>query len=424
MKTVKVFKFGGASVKDVEAIRNVGSILELYPNDKIIVVVSAMGKTTNLLEQLVADFWNNENGKFEILEQFKTFHHSIINDLSLTSQSFLDRVEGLFSEILNKISEKPSDNFHFEYDQIVSYGELLSTMIITEYINENGTSKSARWVDAREIIRTDNVYQEARVNWDKTQSLYDEKLSGALSTEEEIVVTQGFIGRTAEGMTTTLGREGSDFTASIFAYISNAVDVTIWKDVPGMLNADPKYFEGTVLLSKISFTEAVELAYYGASVIHPKTIQPLKKKEIPLYIKSFKNPTQPGTVIQSSTAYDADVPSYIFKEDQVWISVTPKDFSFVVEDQLTEIFSILAKQQIRINLMQNSAVSFSFLIDNKYGLKTLVDRLGEDYLVNYTEGAELLTVRHYDETTIKRLSKNKSILLIQKTDETARVILK
>ena len=421
MKTLKVFKFGGASVKDGEAIKNVSKILELYQSENILVVVSAMGKTTNLLEDLIKAYWAKSNDKYNHLNKFSAFNLEIITFLNLQDPKFEKSISKLNAQLKSKIEETPSDNFHFEYDQIVSFGELYSTTIIAAYLNQiNGNTI---WLDTREVIRTNNSYREARVNWEKTQTQFDEKVIPFFKNEPKIVVTQGFIGRTDEGMTTTLGREGSDFTASIYAHIGNAVNVTIWKDVPGMLNADPKYFSGTVLLSKISFTEAVELAYYGASVIHPKTIQPLKNKEIPLFIKSFINPKEAGTVIQSSTKYDTDMPSYIFKEDQILISITPKDFSFVVEDQLTEIFSVLSKEKVRINLMQNSAISFSFLIDNKYDLVHLVKVLKNQYIVKYNEGLELLTIRHFNEDTIARLTEGKVIILTQKTRETARIIL-
>jgi len=422
MENLKVFKFGGASVKDANAIRNVANILELYAGDDILVIVSAMGKTTNLLESLIDAYWENREDKSNIFESFKSFHTSIIKDLKLGSDTFNTRIQDLYKSLWGKVSEQRSDNYHFEYDQIVSFGELFSTTIIAEYLNNLNNCTS--WFDAREVIKTNDTFQEAKIDWDNTQIQYNEKLKLKFGSGKRVVVTQGFIGQTSGGRTTTLGREGSDFTASIFAYVGNASGVTIWKDVPGMLNADPKYFSGTVLLNKISFTEAIELAYYGASVIHPKTIQPLKRKEIPLFIKSFLNPAEQGTVIQSSTIYDEDVPSYIFKENQILISVTPKDFSFVIEDQLTEIFALLAEQKVRINLMQNSAVSFSFLIDNKYRLNDLINRLKEDYLVSHDENLELLTIRHYQDETIQRLSENKDIILIQKTAETARVILK
>lgn len=419
MSKLKVFKFGGASVKDAKSVINVSGILDLYKKSEIIVVVSAMGKITNLMEELVDAYWNNDiEGVNNLFNNYKNFHLKIINELKINSTDFNNEINSLFSTLENKLAQIKSDNFHFEYDQIVCYGELCSTLIIAHYLV--GESADAVWVDARKIIRTNNTYREAKVDWVKTQESYDILLS---KSSERITVTQGFIGSTNEGMTTTLGREGSDFTAAIFAYISNAEDVTIWKDVPGMLNADPRHFNGTVLLSKISFTEAVELAYFGASVIHPKTIQPLKKKEIPLYIKSFINPKENGTIIQSSTKYDADVPSYIFKNKQILISLTPKDFSFVVEDQLTEIFAILSSQFVRINLMQNSAVSFSFLIDDKYRLNELISAFEESYIIKYNEDLELLTIRHFDDAIIERLTENRTILLSQKTTHTARLIL-
>ena len=335
-----------------------------------------MGKTTNLLEKIAKSFWNKSNNLLSELEQFFVFHNVIIKDLKISNELFIAEIEDVYRALEKRVNQSPSNNFHFEYDQIVSYGELLSTKIVAAYLKEQGLN--AMWLDARKVIKTDNSYQEGRVKWEKTKKAYEQEVKPLLGSQT-FFISQGFIGQTDEGMTTTLGREGSDFTASIYAYVSNAENVTIWKDVPGMLNADPKYFSGTVLLKKISFTEAVELAYYGASVIHPKTIQPLKNNDIPLYIKSFLNPDNEGTVIQSSTEYDAEVPSYIFKENQVLISVTPKDFSFVVEDQLTAIFSLLTKQHVRINLMQNSAVSFSFLIDNKYKLSQLVKNLSKEF---------------------------------------------
>ncbi len=420
-QAVEVFKFGGASVKDAESIKNIREIIENHAYGSTIVVVSAMGKTTNQLEKIVDSFWNkSENLSFEF-KALSNFHKKIIGDLEISDKTFINEIDQLFISLKNRLSKSPTDNYSFDYDQIVSYGEILSTKIINAYLSQEGINSS--WLDARKIIRTNHSYQEGRIMWEETAHKYEQEIPKLLN-DYKILITQGFIGQTDEGMTTTLGREGSDFTASIFAYVSHAKNVTIWKDVPGMLNADPKYFNGTVLLKKISFTEAVELAYYGASVIHPKTIQPLKNKDIPLYIKSFLNPDSAGTVIQSSTKYDASVPSYIFKENQILISVTPKDFSFVVEDQLTDIFSLLAKQQIRINLMQNSAVSFSFLIDNKYKLNQLIKNLGKDFHVKYNENLQLLTIRHFDEQTIDRLTSNKTIILTQKTRETARIILK
>ena len=418
---VRVFKFGGASVKDAESIINVKEVLLANVGGPIIVVISAMGKMTNLLEKIVQAYWNKSSDIIEEVDRFKSYHNAIIEELNIENDSFTQDIESIYHSLNSKLQKKPSRNIHFEYDQIVSFGELLSTKIVAAYLIAQNVD--ALWVDAKTIVKTDHSYQEGRVNWEDTKSAYNTVLKPKLAAHS-FFVTQGFVGQTDEGMTTTLGREGSDFTASIYAFVSGAESVTIWKDVPGMLNADPKYFSGTVLLKKISFTEAVELAYYGASVIHPKTIQPLKNSDIPLYIKSFINPSNEGTVIQSSKKYDASVPSYIFKDNQVLISVTPKDFSFVVEDQLTDIFALLTKQQIRINLMQNSAVSFSFLIDNKYKLNQLLKNLGKAFNVQYNEGLKLLTIRHFDETTIERLTAGKTVLLTQKTLETARIILK
>lgn len=418
---VKIFKFGGASVKDAEAIRNVKNILLEYGSGPVIVVISAMGKTTNLLERIAEAYWQSDAILETIVNELKDFHTKVVNELELNDTAFKTEFQAIFELLDRKLSSLPSSNSHFEYDQIVSFGELLSTKIVAAYLIKNNCS--AYWLDARKVVKTDHTYQEGRVKWNDTQSAYD-KVVSPLYASFDFFITQGFIGQTDEGMTTTLGREGSDFTASIYAFVSKAESVTIWKDVPGMLNADPRYFSGTVLLKKISFTEAVELAYYGASVIHPKTIQPLKNSDIPLYIKSFIHPENEGTVIQSSTKYDAAVPSYIFKENQILISLTPKDFSFIVEDQLTEIFALLSNQKIRLNLMQNSAVSFSFLIDSKYNLDQLLDNLGRNYKVKYNENLSLLTIRHFDDKIIERLTANKTILLTQKTRETARIILK
>lgn len=417
----KVFKFGGASVKDAASIANVKTILQNHGSAPTVVVISAMGKTTNQLEEIVAAYWEKKSTLNDELAVFFDFHNQIIKNLEIVSEAFLDDIAALYKGLESRVKQTTSGNYHFEYDQIVSFGEILSTKIVTAYLLQEGVN--AFWLDARKVVKTDHTYQEGKVKWEETKTAYQQEVAPLLD-KHSFFITQGFIGQTNEGMTTTLGREGSDFTASIFAYIAKADSVTIWKDVPGMLNADPKYFSGTVLLKKISFTEAVELAYYGASVIHPKTIQPLKNNDIPLYIKSFLNPSNEGTVIQTSTKYDAAVPSYIFKENQILISVTPKDFSFVVEDQLTAIFALLTKQKIRINLMQNSAVSFSFLIDDKYKLDQLINNLSQEFKVKYNEGLKLLTIRHFDDAIIDRLTDSKTIILTQKTRDTARIILK
>ncbi|MGV6861875.1 MAG: aspartate kinase [Putridiphycobacter sp.] len=413
---MKVFKFGGASVKNADAIKNVAQILSDNGQDKLIVVVSAMGKTTNLLEKIAEAYFKNESLQ-ALMREFTAYHNTIIEDLELNPHD----INSVFQQLSYKLSIPKSDNFHFEYDQIVSFGELLSTTILNSYLQQNNFD--SKWLDARSIIKTDTKWREGKVNWDMTANKQNEILEPIIQ-DHQIIITQGFIGSTLTNHTTTLGREGSDFTAAIFAYITNAESVTIWKDVPGMLNADPKFFDGTVLLEQISFKEAIELAYYGASVIHPKTIQPLKNKDIPLFIRSFINPTKKGTTIQSSMAYDANVASYIFKPNQALISLTPKDFSFIIEDNLKDIFSILSEDNIRVNLMQNSAVSFSFLIDNKHDLNEIVNQFNSDYIVKYNDNVEMLTIRHFKEDTIERLTANKTILLEQKTRQTARLVLK
>jgi len=414
---MKVFKFGGASVKDAESIRNVAKILMDYKDDDLIVVVSAMGKTTNLLEKLIDAYYKNEETQSFIFE-FESYHTGVISSLNLKKT---DKFNTIFNALRAKIDSPQSDNYHFEYDQIIGFGEMLSTLILSEYLIQ--TSIKSSWIDAKTVIKTNSKWREAKVNWAVTEQNYNDHLL-PMFNDFNIIVTQGFIAGTEDNLTTSLGREGSDFSAAILAYVGNTESVTIWKDVPGMLNADPRIFNGTVLLKQISFKEAIELAYFGASVIHPKTIQPLKNKEIPLFIKSFIKPHDKGTIIQSSMAYDSEVASYIFKPDQVLLSLMPKDFSFVVEDNLKDIFAILANLNIRVNLMQNSAVSFSFLMDNKYDLDQLLSQLNQDYLVKYNKNVELLTIRHYHEDTIERLTQGKTIILEQKTRQMVRLILK
>lgn len=421
---MKVFKFGGASVKDADAVKNVAQILSLYEKEKLMVVVSAMGKTTNKLEEVVEALKiNDKKNFFHLLSDLKDFHNHILGELfSQKHFTIYNTIEATFEKLEQKFNDGFSDNFSFEYDQIVSLGELLSSQILSAFLRERGLKVS--WLDARKIIRTDNNYQEGNVDWKKTEELVQSKVIGEFETND-ILLTQGFIGHTPEGFTTTLGREGSDYTAGILAYCSNAESVTIWKDVPGMLNADPKYFDETIKLDEISFKEAIELAYYGATVIHPKTIKPLQNKEIPLYVKSFIHPEKEGTVIQSSTKNDHLVPSYIFKVNQILISLTPRDFSFIVEENLSEIFRLLALTNAKINIMQNSAVSFHFLLDEKKtDVNALLKLFDEKYILKYNQGLELVTIRHYNDETIEKVIAGKEIMLEQKTRQTARIVMK
>lgn len=419
---MQVFKFGGASVKDAEAVKNVAEVLKQFPNQKLCVVISAMGKMTNALEKLAnAFFYNSENAN-DILEEIKQFHFSICSQLfSENTHPIYNELENTFVELHWAIEDEPTHSYDFEYDQIISMGETISTKIISAYLNEIGILN--KWVDARGLIQTDNTYREGKVDFELTEVLVTSQIMPILKTID-IVVTQGFIGGTSENFTTTLGREGSDYTASIIAYCLNAESVTIWKDVPGMLNADPKYFEDTKKLEQISFKEAIELSYYGASVIHPKTIKPLQNKNIPLYVKSFLDPTGSGTEIQANTNKDELIPSFIIKQKQLLISITPKDFSFIAEENLAVLFNILFLEQIKINLMQNSALSFSILVDeNQEQLTRLLSHLANDYIVKYNDNLSLVTIRHYDDATIALVTKDKESILTQKTRQTIRLVL-
>jgi aspartate kinase len=420
---VKVFKFGGASVKDAQAIKNVASIISTF-NEKIVVVISAMGKTTNALEKVVDAHFHKNGNALGFLDEVKKFHYDIIEELFPNkTHSIYNDLHNTFLEVEWILEEEPSEKYDFLYDQIVCIGELLSTKIVSAYLNMVGEKN--KWQDVRDFLQTDNTYRFARINWELTEKLGKQILLPLLNQyPKQIIITQGFIGSTSENFTTTLGREGSDFTASIIAFIINAKSVTIWKDVPGVMNADPKKFNDAVLLSNISYREAIELTFFGASVIHPRTLKPLQNKNIPLYVKSFVNPNAEGTVINKNTSTDSIIPSFIFRENQVLVSISAKDYSFIVEDNLSEIFGALAMHGIKINIMQNSAMNFSFASDfNEYKLKSLIKELENKYELKYNSGLELLTIRHFNQDTIEKLTINKQIYLQQKTRATARFLM-
>lgn len=418
-----VFKFGGASVKNAESVRNVGSIIGRVQNSNLLVIVSAMNKTTNELEEAHSFYEENDKEKFlSKLNSIKEFHLNIIRSLfDNLNQKILEEFEFLFSNIEAKIDLPKSNLKSQNYDSIVSLGEILSTFIIDQYLKSQHIN--SRWIDARDFIKTDDKFQEANVDWIETSK----KISPLIHSEKEnqILISQGFIASSLSGHTVTLGREGSDFSAAIFAYCLNATSVTIWKDVPGMLNADPKYFKDTLLLEKISFREAIELSYYGASVIHPKTIKPLQNKKIPLYVKSFLDIESKGTTIQESSINDSRIPSYIFKFNQILFTISPVDFSFLIEENLSDIFLRLSSINAKINLMQNSALSFSILLDSdKVDPERLREVFKNKYIVKYNEGLELITIRHYDDFTINDVTKNKQIIVQQRTRSTARFVVK
>ena len=415
---MKVFKFGGASVNSASAVRNMADIVRSHlDNQTLVVVVSAMGKTTNMLEQLVPGV-NPADQHPALLQKVKDYHHTILHDLFPSPQHPVYNAVGqLFSQLQQQSSLPPTD-YNLDYSQTVCYGELISTTIISHYLESIGLHN--QWIDIRTLIHTDNQYREGNVDFTATQRNVD---SSQLRSQP-LVVTQGFIAGSADGHTSTLGREGSDYSASILSYCLNAESMTIWKDVPGFLNADPKYFPDTVKIEQIPYNEAIELAYYGASVIHPKTVKPIQNKNIQLHIKSFLNPLSPGSVIGPFPTIHPLTPLYIFKKNQTLLSVLPKDFSFIAEDNLQTIFAVLAKLNIRVNLMQNTALSFSLCIDdNPMLLNQLRDNLQEQFLLRYNQGLQLITIRYYTQDIIDRIVADRTILLQQRTRTTTQLII-
>ena len=421
---IHVFKFGGASVKDAKAVLNVVELIQKHDQSNLVVVVSAMGKTTNKLEDIFNSFIKKDKEAYlKSTKELKTFHTNIIQDLF--EGDSLEQINEIINALFHKISSfyehHENENQSYLYDQLIPYGEMLSSKIIQHCLEKSGVKSS--WLDARKCIKTDSNYQNANVDWNLTEKEINERLNQLYSIGR-VVVSQGFVGSNSNEDSTTLGREGSDYSAGIFAYASDAKEVIIWKDVPGMLNADPKYFEDTIKLEQISFKEAIELSYYGASVIHPKTIKPLQNKNIPLYVKSFIHPEQKGTIIQKRTENDDAIPSFIFKKNQVLFSIMPKDFSFLIEENLSDIFLKLSRINAHINIMQNSALSFSFLMDDKMEIVSQVKAaLESSFIVKYNTDLELVTIRHYDQQTIDFVTNGKEILLEQKTRSTARFVM-
>ena len=411
---IKVFKFGGASIKDVQGIKNVGEILQKYDADSLVIIFSAIGKVTNMLEEVVESYVSQNEKSVLALRKVKDFHSAILNDLFTETHSIYDVVNNLFVEIEWVLEEEPNQDYAYDYDQIVSIGEFLSTQIMSAYLQQIGFENS--WQDARNLIRTDNTYRNAKIDWEITPYLI------STSIKEKHTITQGFIGCTSENFTTTLGREGSDFTAAILAYCLDAKEVVIWKDVPGMMNADPKYFEQAQLLNQVSFDEAIELAFFGAKVMHPKTIQPLKKKSIPLLIKSFLHPSNEGTVIKEGVS-NANIPSFIVKENQILISISEVNLAFIVENHMSQIFSILAKNRVGVNLMQNSAISFSICVDNdKHKIPQLIEDLKVFFEVLCDEELSLFTLRHYTKQSVEQFLKDKNVVLEQRSSNTLQLI--
>ena len=416
---MKIFKFGGASVKDADGVRNILSVLKHTGFDNTLIVVSAMGKTTNALENVVHSYFENKEQFPKKLEAVRSYHHQIIAGLFSDEKALVtEKIDSLFDGALGFLFDNTVDNYSLVYDQVVSIGELVSSIIISYYMRHEDIENT--WLDARKCVKTDTYYRDANLDWEKTKTEILTMVKG-----NSTLISQGFIGSAPNGMTTTLGREGSDYSAAIFAYAIVADSVTIWKDVPGVLNGDPREFEDTVLLNQISYREAIELAFYGASVIHPKTLQPLQRKEIPLYVKSFENPENTGTVVSKGKILEPYVPCYIVKKNQTLLKLSSKDFSFIVEDNISEIFALLHQYKMRVEMIQNSAISFSICIFNKYSkLESLVNALNAKFNVKVTDQVALYTIRHFDKPAINFI-KNKvgSILLEQRTTDTAQFVV-
>ena len=416
---MRIFKFGGASVKDADGIKNVLDVLQKVGYDDVLLVVSAMGKTTNAMEIVIKNYFEKSNGLQSAIQDVKKYHNQILLDLfDNEDDDVFFTVNSYFADLEYFLRSNKSPNYNFVYDQVVSYGELISTTIISHYFNFRGIKNN--WLDVRDFIKTDATYRDAEVNWEATQKNISKNVK-----KKALNITQGFIGSDENGFTTTLGREGSDYTAAIFAYCLNAESVTIWKDVPGVMNADPRYFENAILLNQISYKEAIELAFYGATVIHPKTLQPLQKKEIPLYVKSFLNPQLPGTSVSKGADLDPKTPCFILKKDQLLISLSSIDFSFIMEENISEIFALLHQFKIKVSLIQNTAISFSVCIEDKFGnfneLKTI---LSKKFKVSYNENVSLFTIRHFTKEAAEMVEKDKTVLLKQISRETMQVVTK
>lgn len=416
---MRIFKFGGASVKDAAGVRNMAKVLQTTGYKDTLVIVSAMGKTTNALENIVDLHFSGSSELISGLINLEQFHQEIISDLMDDQAEPLKvKLKALVEEMKTFLSNTKSPNYSFVYDQTVSFGELISTTIIAHYLNHIGLE--TQWLDARTCVKTDDYYRDANLDWQATST----QINAAVSPGK-LILSQGFIGSDSNNFTTTLGREGSDYSAAIFAYVLGATSVTIWKDVPGVLNGDPRHFHDTLLLNQISYREAIELAFYGASVIHPKTLQPLQRKEIPLYVKSFIKPEGKGTAVSKGKTLDPHVPCYILKQNQVLLKLSSLDFSFIVEKNISEIFDLLSNCQMRVELIQNSAISFSVVVNNKYNrLEELLQALRSKFKVEVTEGVNLFTIRHFDQVSKEKVrAQADKILLEQRTKETLQVVM-
>ncbi len=420
---MKVFKFGGASVNSVDRIKSVGDILRQYSGETLLVVISAMGKTTNALEKCVQAFYENrKEDALQLFEQVKQQHLTTANYLLVTHSLACEKqLKDFFTEVEWMLHDKPVREYDYYYDQVVCVGELLSTAIVSHYLNETGISN--KWMDVRDIIRTDDNFRDATIDWDYTSSKVLSSVVPALQNSA-IVLTQGFIGATDENESTTLGREGSDYTAAVFANMLEAESQTIWKDVESVMNADPKQFPDAQPIHELNYNEIIEMAYYGAQVIHPKTIKPLENKGIPLYVKCFLDPSLPGTAIHAQKLKHLP-PIIVLKENQVMLEMNSKDFSFVGEHHVGHLYHLFEKLKLKPNLTQNGAISFVCVLDDHTEkIEKLASGASEIFDVSVTKDLSLLTIRHYNEDILRTMLKETSILLRQQTPETIQVLMK
>lgn len=410
---MKIFKFGGASVKDAESVKNVSMVLSSQGFEKCLLVISAMGKTTNDLEKVVEMYFKKDNYQTEI-EHIKQKHIEIAQGLFREDHAVFEEINLFFDDIVAFLRRNKSPNYNFVYDQVVSCGEMISTKIVSEYLND--IQFTNQWLDARDYIKTDDSYRDGNVNWEKTEEFI------STLNPDICYVTQGFIGSDDNNFTVTLGREGSDYSAAIFAYCLNASAMTIWKDVPGVMTGDPRIFKDVTLLSNISYEEAIEMAYFGASVIHPKTLQPLQQKNIPFYVKSFVDPAKEGTKVGVSEKNQSEE-SYILKGDQTLLKISTRDFSFIAEDHMSLIFNNLAKHKIKVSLMQNSAISLALCLEDKFlKIEELNNELQKSFKTDIIKNVSLFTVRNAKIENIDKFYQEKSVLLEQISKNTLQMV--
>ena len=415
---MKIFKFGGASIKDAEGVKNLAKVVQQQGSENTLVVISAMGKMTNAFEDVIDAYFYKSDTLQKKRTQVESYHKNMMDDLFEKDNEIHLQVDTLFEELDWFLNRNTSQRYNYVYDQIICFGELLSTRIVSAYLKTVQIENN--WLDVRNYIKTDSNYRDAKVNWTLTQQIITKKVA-----THQLNVTQGFLAGNDTENTTTLGREGSDYTAGIFAYCLNAESVTIWKDVAGVLNADPRVFDETTLLEQISYEEAIEMAFYGASVIHPKTIQPLQNKEIPLYVKSFLNPTAPGTKVSKGATLVPYIPCFIVKKNQVFVSISTNDFSFMVENNLSYIFKKLHDYKLKVNLIQNSAISFSVCVDNKFGnFDAFYTALKNEFKIEFQKEVDVYTIRHFNAETKDTITKFGQTLLSQTNKETIQIVLK